>query len=259
MNATRLSFPSLLAPALALALSACGAPDEAAELDATAHAQALTSQSGEVIVTQTGALVRSSPSQHVVFYAPSAGAAETVLAGKLGVAGSVDGLGGAARLSAPSGLGYDPVNNFVYVADRGSGAIRRINIATGRVTTTLTQAAALGAASASGYPIPSWSIEDIAVHPTSGALYFSDYGNSLVWRSVAGALRPLAGLPGAPGLVNAVGTAARFNRPSTISIASGSTSFFPNEFTLLVADTANAVIRAIRLSDATVATVGPLR
>jgi hypothetical protein len=57
----------------------------------------------------------------------------TTIAGSSEFPGSADGVGAAARFSAPSGIWGDAAN--LYVADTGNHTIRRIKIATGEVST----------------------------------------------------------------------------------------------------------------------------
>jgi hypothetical protein len=53
--------------------------------------------------------------------------------GSSGVSGDTDGIGNAARFNNPSGITTDGFN--LYVADTTNRKIRKINIATGMVTT----------------------------------------------------------------------------------------------------------------------------
>ena len=58
----------------------------------------------------------------------------TTLAGSGGTFGAVDDVGTAARFFYPKGLAYDG-KGALYVADSENGAIRRVDVATGAVTT----------------------------------------------------------------------------------------------------------------------------
>lgn len=53
----------------------------------------------------------------------------TVIAGKLGVAGSVDGIGTGVQFNSPYGLAV--AGGAAYVADTYNNAIRRIDVASG--------------------------------------------------------------------------------------------------------------------------------
>ena len=57
----------------------------------------------------------------------------STLAGAPFVQGNVDGAAGEARFSSPGGLAF--ANGALFVADREDGGIRRVDVATGRVTT----------------------------------------------------------------------------------------------------------------------------
>jgi len=59
----------------------------------------------------------------------------TTLAGALGVAGAVDGIGGAARFWRPHGLAIDSSGSTLYLADTFNHRIRTIDTRTGVVTT----------------------------------------------------------------------------------------------------------------------------
>lgn len=245
-------------------ITACGSLDETDVEQGSAvdsRSAALLSQTGEIVVTQSGSILRSSPSQHVIYIRMTPDAPETVFVGRLGTPGSVDGIGAAARLSSPAGMGYDPVNNAVYLADVGNRAIRKINLSNARATTVLTPSNASALASAAGYPIPSWNVSDVAVNVNASPveLYFADTGNSMVWRHQTGSMSPLAGLPGSPGYVDAVGVAARFRSPDSLFYYDGG-GFFGNPANAAVqlADAGNGVIRSIRLSTRNVSTVGPI-
>lgn len=74
--------------------------------------------------------------------------AVTTLAGQAGVSGSADGIGGAARFMAPSGITTDGSN--LYVADTVNDTLRKIVIATGSVTTLAGKAGYAGSAEGSG-------------------------------------------------------------------------------------------------------------
>jgi sugar lactone lactonase YvrE len=61
----------------------------------------------------------------------------TTLAGTAGQAGSTDGTGAAARFNQPEAGGFDPATGSLYVADSLSNAVRKIDVASGVVTTVV--------------------------------------------------------------------------------------------------------------------------
>ena len=72
----------------------------------------------------------------------------TTLAGTAGTSGSTDGTGKAALFNNPLGIATDRTN--LYVADSGNNTIRRIVIATGKVTTLAGKAGTSGSADETG-------------------------------------------------------------------------------------------------------------
>lgn len=85
-----------------------------------------------VAVDRAGAIYVADTGNHTVRKLSPDGSVVTV-AGSTGVAGSSDGIGAAARFSAPQGIAVDAAGN-VFVADTGNHTIRRIDPA-GSVTT----------------------------------------------------------------------------------------------------------------------------
>jgi sugar lactone lactonase YvrE len=156
----------------------------------------------------------------------------TTLAGN-GMDNHDDGTGTAARLSYPSGIAADGSGNL-YVAQTSNDRIRKIAIATGEVTTlagsTYGYADGTGTAAQFNYPF------SIAAD-RSGNLYVADTYNNRIRKIViaTGAVTTLAG-SGVLGYADGLGTAARFNWPSGITIVGGK---------LYVADADNHRIRMI--------------
>jgi hypothetical protein len=58
----------------------------------------------------------------------------TTIAGSPGIVGSADDVGTAARFNGPTALCTDGLGNL-FVADTGNGTIRKIDLASGRVST----------------------------------------------------------------------------------------------------------------------------
>ncbi len=61
--------------------------------------------------------------------------AVSTLAGSAGIYGHADGTGAAASFDQPAGLALDSTGGALYVADPGNGTIRKIDLASGAVTT----------------------------------------------------------------------------------------------------------------------------
>ena len=63
--------------------------------------------------------------------------ASTTLAGAAGMPGSASGIGADARFNAPNGVAVDGQGNL-FIADTSNNWIRRVELATGEVTTLAT-------------------------------------------------------------------------------------------------------------------------
>lgn len=218
-------------------------------LAGTAGANALTNGTGAAarfdapygIAYTDGNLYVADYNNHVIRKIVASTGVVTTLAGD-GVNANTDGTGLAAQFSYPAALATDGTN--LYVA--GSSTIRQIVIATGVVTTLAgdgTSAYLDGTGTAAHF---GW-ITGLAV--LDGNLYATDDQYSNIRKIVisTGVVTTLAGTSGESGFLDGVGTAARFNMPTGISVGSGST--------LYVSDSINNSIRKINVSTGAVTTV----
>lgn len=156
----------------------------------------------------------------------------TTVAGLAGQSGHVTGHGQAARFNLPSGLAVDRAG-WLYVADAGNHAIRRIS-PTGDVTTY----AGTNAADNEEGSVDGPARQARFRHPTgvavdaSGYVFVADSRNALVRRiSPDGRVDTLAGFAGYNGYGaieygtrgpdDGPGTLARFQRPSSVAIGTG--------------------------------------
>ena len=149
---------------------------------------------------------------------------------------SNDGVGAGAGFYMPSGIAFAPDGSLL-VADFGNGAIRRITLPGGAVTTL----------------IPSGTIQQPTglVVAADGTFYVSDQSYHQVWRvTTYNTATLLAGNAiGVPGFADGVGTAASFNFPRGLALAANGN--------LYVADAGNHALRQIT-PDGTVSTVAGL-
>lgn len=139
----------------------------------------------------------------------------TTLAGGVGISGSTDGTGTAARFYAPSDVTTDGAN--LYVADNGNHTIRKVVIATGVVTTLAGSAGGAGTTDGTGtaarFKFPAGITTD-GTH-----LYVVDTHNHTIRKVVitTGVVTTLAGSAGVSGTTDGTGTAAKFYLPSRIT------------------------------------------
>ena len=159
----------------------------------------------------------------------------SVLAGKVGVAGSADGLGGAAQFHLPHGIAADEAGN-VYVADSGNNTIRKI-ATNGMVTTLAGLAESRGSNDGNGSSARFWAPFGVAVDG-SGNVYVADTLNNTIRKiSANGAVTTLAGMAGKAGSDDGIGATARFRNPWGIAV-DGSGNIY-------VADSSNDTVRKI--------------
>lgn len=174
-------------------------------------------------VVFTGGETGGGTSPQVVYKAPALGPA-AVFAGALNTPGNIDGARLSARMNRPSGLGYDAARNAVYVADVGNASIRRLDLGSNQVTTTLRASDFVTAARALGYTsVTGWEPRGIVpVAGGGGALLITDVRNYVVWRynPTTPQLKLYAGQPGLSGRSDGSDTAVRFSAPQQITTSS---------------------------------------
>lgn len=175
----------------------------------------------------TNLYVADSGNQSIRKIVISTGSVST-LAGTAGVRGSGDGTGAGARFDYPQGITLEGTN--LYVADYYNGSIRKIEIATGVVTTLAT-----------GLFTPSGITSDGAY------LYVGEnQGNRISKVNIStGEIATVAGST-IRGTVDGYGTTARFDYPQGIVVDG------PN---LYVADSGNNSIRKIIIASGAVSTL----
>jgi DNA-binding beta-propeller fold protein YncE len=178
-----------------------------------------------------------------------ASGAVTTLAGAAGVNGSTDATGAAARFSNPSDIAIDSTDTYLYVTDSSNHTIRKIEIASGVVTTLAGTAGVYGSTDATGAGASFYVPIDVAVDK-SGNLYVADLGNNTIRKIeiASGIVTTLAGTAGVRGSTDATGAAASFSAPAGIAIDSTDTSLY-------VVDLGNNTIRKIVIASVFVTTL----
>lgn len=170
---------------------------------------------------------------------------EIDLAGEEDTSGWMDDFGFNARFNFPTGLSVDGSGN-VFVADTGNHTIRKIS-GGGQVSTFAGLAGGFpGSTDDTGAAARFNRPSGVAVDSLGNA-YVADTINYTIRKiTAAGAVSTLAGSPLMPGLVDGVGTAARFYVPAGVAVDANGVVY--------VADTGNHVIRKIT-GDGTVSTL----
>lgn len=152
----------------------------------------------------------------------------STLAGAVGVAGTTDGVGSAARFNKPRALAWDG-GGTLYVVDSLNASIREVALADGTVTTRAT--------------LPSTPAGVAAV---GGDVLASLADHRIVRIDAAGTVTTVAGAAGASGFADGSGAEARFFRPAGL-VVDGDRVY--------VCDDGNYVLRLLTLSTGAVTTV----
>jgi sugar lactone lactonase YvrE len=187
-----------------------------------------------VALDATGNIYTVARGKNVVFKIGPDGTLTTV-AGTVGVAGSADGAGAAARFTLPFGIAVDR-DGSLYVSDAGNHTIRRITAA-GQVTTVAGAAGVSGSIDGTGAAARFNQPAGLAID-ASGNLYIVDNGNRTVrMMTPAGSVSTLAGTALRTGSADGFGALASFKDPYHVAVdASGS---------LYVTDCGNHTIRML--------------
>jgi len=158
----------------------------------------------------------------------------TTIAGLAGNSGSTDGMSGSARFNSPTDVAVDN-NGNLFVADSENHTIREI-LPSGLVSTLAGQACASGSTDGTGSAARFNSPTAVAVD-LSHNVYVADTDNNTIRMIVplTGVVSTLAGLAGASGNIDGLGSEVRFYNPTGITVDSTGN--------LYIADTNNHTIR----------------
>lgn len=163
--------------------------------------QILMKADGSMYVTDSGAV------RHV-----ATNGSVTTIAGMLGTHDFADGVGSAARFKRPQGMALS--GTTLVVADPGNMRIRSIDLTTNTVTTI----AGMAAVGAIDGPALSASFNNPTGVAFSGAdVLVADYFNPLIRKISNGVVTTVGGRMPAVGLTDGVGSAARFNLPTSLA------------------------------------------
>lgn len=197
-----------------------------------AGASARFNNPGALATDRAGNLYVADTENHTIRKITPAGVV-TTLAGAASQSGSADGTGASARFDYPTGLAIDATDTL-YVAEFLGSTIRKLTPA-GVVTTLAGAPRSYGSTDGAGSAARFRGPSGLAVI-ANGNVVVADSANHVIRQiTPAGVVTTLAGT--APGGIDAVGTAARFNAPEALVVDAAGNVF--------VADTSNHAIRKI--------------
>ncbi len=197
--------------------------------------------SPESVATDGSYLYVADTQSHKIRKVEIATGVVTTLAGN-GSGGYADGIGSTASFERPRGLTIN--GNHLYVADTDNNKIRKIEIATGAVS-TLAGSGLYGSTDAIGHAASFSQPEGITTDGTY--LYVADtYNNKIRKIEITTAMVTTLAGSGASGGADGTGSAALFNTPQGI-ITDGTY--------LYIADTYNFKIRKIEMATGAVSTL----
>jgi hypothetical protein len=166
-----------------------------------------------------------------------------LLAGEVAQSGDRDGLGSAARFDVPWGVASDGTAS-IFVVDSRNVTVRRVDIATGFVTTLMSN-------QAHAYLLGPYPLTGVA-SDGAGNLFVADPGDNLILkvRIDTGDVGILAGYLGGPGGTDGVLPDAKFDSPSGVASDDAGN--------LLVTDSGNHTLRKVAIATGAVTTLAGL-
>lgn len=155
-----------------------------------------------------------------------------------------DGVGASAQFKSPEGITND--GTFLYVSDTDNHTIRKVDPATGVVTTIAGSPGASGAADGTGSAARFSQPRGICNDGLN--LYVADSNNTSIRKIVisTGVVTTFAGLLQTSGSSDGIGPAARFSSPTGITCSGGN---------LYVVDTGGQTVRKVVIATAAVSTI----
>jgi sugar lactone lactonase YvrE len=191
-----------------------------------------------------GNLYVADSDNHTIRKIEAATGVVTTLAGNPGRQGSLDGTGTAARFTSPVSLTYDGAGNL-YIVEL-SYTVRRLELATGAVTTLAGSPSQFGSADGTGAQARFFSPWGVT-SDGAGNVYVADQYALRRVVAATSTVTTISGMAPHAGSTNGVGMAARFTMP--IGVA------WDGSNTLYVADLANHAIRRMNTMTGEVTTL----
>jgi hypothetical protein len=204
-------------------------------------------QPAGMAVNGAGAIaVVADSSNHIIRKVVIATGDAITIAGRRGLPGSSNGISSTAQFSQPLGIALNTAGTFALVADTGNHTIRRVDVASGQVTTLAGLAGAPGSTNGTGSAARFNQPTGIAISSDGSFALIGDSGNDALRKLVI-----------ATGQVSTVASPLAFTRIG-IAQSGGRRMIVPSNTdgcSVLVADNADHTIRQVRLSTGAVSPV----
>ncbi len=223
--------------ATGVATTLAGAAGSLGSTDGAAATARFRSPTG-VAINDSGVIFVADRANHAIRKIDAAGTVST-FAGTAGSSGTTNASGASARFTNPSALAL-AADDSLFVADEGNHLIRKIT-SDGTASTFAGTESTSGSADGIGTAATFRSPRGIVVNKVTGVIFVADTGNHTI-RQIAsdGSVTTLAGSAGSTGSTDGIGSSARFNRPTALTLdADGN---------LFVTDSNNHTIRKVTLA-----------
>jgi DNA-binding beta-propeller fold protein YncE len=238
------NFQMTLASIVTLVMFGVGTPAMAQQL------QGLQAQSGPRLdfpaglATDGRAVYVANSRNNTVEAIDAATRSLRIVAGKLFQEGSNDGVGDAARFNSPDGMTIS--GQDLYLCDTNNSDIRKINVASGTVTTVAGTANIAGTEDGIG-PAAHFNLPT-QIATDGSALYVADSGNSTIRRITLADMKvkTIGGQAGTSGKTEGGPDKSLFSGPRGIAV---------DKKAIYVADTGNDVIRKIDINTLQTSTI----
>lgn len=201
---------------------------------------------------EQGNLYIADSGNHTIRKINQATSSVRTLAGTATQSGSVGGIGAAARFFSPWAVVGDGAGSL-YISDTANHAIRKLDLATGAVSTlagNLTDTVATPGSSDGDGTAASFNLPVGLAYDGQGSLFVADSANNTL-RQIAvasGRVTTVAGMAGtADNVVNAAGNTARFSSPYGVAC--------DRKGNVYVSDLTGHVIRKVVVATRTVSTL----
>ena len=215
-----------------------GSPGQVGSTDGISTAARFAFPFGIALTADDSVALITDSSNYTIRKLVLASGAVTTIAGSPLQAGSADGTGAAARFLFPYGIGLSADGSVAVVADNGNYTVRKVEVATGTVTTLAGQAGQPGSADGVGAEARFSGPQGVGLSADGGMAVIADPINYTLRQIevASGATVTIAGKAGSGGSDDGIGDQARLNGPVAVALN-------PTGTIALVTDTGNQTIR----------------